>query len=68
MGAGAGVEVKHLLDQDWTVHAEDNEESSLNFIKKSIGKCKLIFGSASFTFCHPKHLKLKISNFLRNHI
>ena len=73
MGAGAGVEVKHLLRRNWTVHAVDNEESSLNFIKKSIGsckalkldlvpfhklkmeRCKLIFGSASFPFCHPKH-------------
>jgi trans-aconitate methyltransferase len=73
MGAGAGVEVKYLLERDWKVHALDNEESSLKFIKKSIGnsktlkldfvsfhslkmeKCKLIFGSASFPFCHPKH-------------
>jgi hypothetical protein len=73
MGAGAGVEVKHVLDRDSTVHAVDNEESSLKFIKKSIRnnkalkldfvsfhdlrmeKCKIIFGSASFPFCHPKH-------------
>jgi trans-aconitate methyltransferase len=76
MGAGAGVEVKYLLERDWTVHAVDNEESSLKFIKKNVGdnktlklelvsfnklkmeKCKLIFGSAAFPFCHPKHFDM----------
>ncbi|OUR93470.1 hypothetical protein A9Q84_18525 [Halobacteriovorax marinus] len=71
LGAGAGVDTKHLIENDWKVVAIDKEKSSAKYIKALIPshknlkvktkgfeelkltKSDLIFGSASFPFCHP---------------